>query len=433
MGRSKNNGVGLRVRRMSSRLAPWLAALLVGAAPALHAQTLPEVQVSTAQDFQDFEFDWGRDGVFCSTCNFGDGNARLTYVDSIGNLWLGYVDFQTGAFYPQDGHGVLLDTGAAPANDYGNGPEWMFSTGGSQIVYTKYVPNRPHSAQTAGIGVASMVNGAWSAGYIANPLNRQSPAATLDLTDADPRINYQDTSTGRLYWRAMSDPGTEHLLPIGSQTQGGSRRWVSGTHKVIYAGAAPPDSTGTSYVQMYLYDTDTGAKEQLTFDPTAKMGGFMWRAPEYNNEYVFFTVADRTKVVVYRKLPGPDGVPRWTIVKSQDTPSQLPYVWSPEPFTHNGRSYIFFQLSSSPKFRDYSIPTQIAMTGIDPLRQDFRMLTNDSVNRRLRLDPEYFITAQGPYIYYLRFKLETSTTPAISDGIWRVDTKLGPPQANVVH
>jgi hypothetical protein len=70
------------------------------------------------------------------------------------------------------------------------------------------------------------------------------------------------------------------------------------------------------------------------------------------------------------------------------------------------------------------------MTGIDPLRQDFRMLTNDTVNRRLRLDPEYFITAQGPFIYYLRFRLETPTTPAIGDGVWRVDTKLGPPQPN---
>jgi hypothetical protein len=44
----------------------------------------------------------------------------------------------------------------------------------------------------------------------------------------------------------------------------------------------------------------------------------------------------------------------------------------------------------------------------------------------VRRDPEYFITAKGPYIYYNRYLPETDSRPAISEGVFRVDTQLGP-------
>jgi len=40
----------------------------------------PEVQVSDAP-IVDFEFDWARDGVYCPTCNSGDGNNRIVFTD----------------------------------------------------------------------------------------------------------------------------------------------------------------------------------------------------------------------------------------------------------------------------------------------------------------------------------------------------------------
>jgi hypothetical protein len=68
------------------------------------------------------------------------------------------------------------------------------------------------------------------------------------------------------------------------------------------------------------------------------------------------------------------------------------------------------------------------MSGVDPLRQDFRMLTNDAGTPRVRIDPEYFITAQGPFIYYHRLVPETATRGPVNDGVWRVDTRLRPPR-----
>lgn len=153
----------------------------------------------------------------------------------------------------------------------------------------------------------------------------------------------------------------------------------------------------------------------------------MWRAPEFGNEFVFFTTNDRTNLTIHRKIAGTDGVFRWTEVKRVAMPDPIPYIWSPEPFVHNGKSWVFFTLSSSQWANDLTVPTQLAMTGIVPDEQSFRMLTNDTTKYRVRQDPEHFITAQGPYIYYNRYIPKTDGNPLISEGVWRVDTKLGPP------
>jgi hypothetical protein len=105
-------------------------------------------------------------------------------------------------------------------------------------------------------------------------------------------------------------------------------------------------------------------------------------------------------------------------------PAATPYIGSPEPFVHNGRSWVFFWLSAKPS--SSSSVSLIAMTGIDPAVPSLRALTSATSPARSRRDPEYFITANGPYIYYSRFLLPTSTRPLTSEGVFRVDTGLGP-------
>lgn len=410
----------------------WLLAPLVGGVLGLIGVSAPaapivEVQVS-ADPIVDFEFDWARDGVWCPSCNFGQGNSRITFTDREQNLWVGGVDYMTGDFIPRNGRGVLVDTNSSFSTDFGNGPEWMFSTGPSQIVYTRYRDGSRDSTFSAGAAIASMrADGNWSAGVMFQGEKKQSPAATLDLDDPQPRLNYQDYAKKKVYWRTASQPGSEKLLPISEQTGGGSRRWVPGTRQIVFSGSAAPDDQGVVYQQVFVYDTDTDALEQLTFDPVTKWGAFMWRAPEFNNEMVFFTVYGRTKLAVYRKLPDANGQLKWTAFNMVDMPASLPYIWSPEVFVHNNRSWVFFQISSSPQANDMSVPTQLGMTGIDPAHPNFRMLTNDSTVRRVRMDPEYFITAKGPYIYYNRYIPSTPERQVKNDGVWRVDTGLGPP------
>ena len=41
------------------------------------------------------------------------------------------------------------------------------------------------------------------------------------------------------------------------------------------------------------------------------------------------------------------------------------------------------------------------------------------------MDPEVFITAQGPYVYYNRYIPKTENTRVRPEGIWRVDARIG--------
>jgi hypothetical protein len=430
----RNAGAGVTRRRIVQGVAGLAANAGLGGLGVVRAQTttLPEVQVSTAP-IPDYEFDRTRNGVDCPSCNFGAGTSRLAFVDLGGNCWVGGVDYQTGAFVPADGKGVLIDTNCALSTDFGNGPEWVDGASGSSLVYTKYmvphVPGDPADQVNAALGWAQMVNGTWSASVLPNSLGRASPAGSLDPKDKAPRIHYVSSKKGQMYWRKLAQPGTEHkMTALEPLTEGNARRWIPGTRKLIVQGKLP-GSDARLKDQVLSYDTDTNLVEVLTDDPEGKRGCAMWRAPEFGNEYVFITMPQfRQSIQVFRLVTGADDVPRWTLVKTIAMPQALPYVWSPEAFVHNGRSYVFFQISSSSKFWDLRVPTQIAMSGIDPLRNDFRMLTNNSAKPRVRLDPEYFITAKGPYIYYTRLVPETDSNPPFNDGVWRVDTKLGPPK-----
>jgi hypothetical protein len=132
-------------------------------------------------------------------------------------------------------------------------------------------------------------------------------------------------------------------------------------------------------------------------------------------------------LVVYRQLPDANGLPSWQAVQRNSLPAGFPYVWSPEYFVHNGRSYIFFQMNKTSVASSMSKPSQIGMVGILPDNNTLVNLTPDTSTSRVRMDPEYYITAQGPFIYYNRYQLATPDTGPVPDGVWRVDTQLGPP------
>jgi hypothetical protein len=387
------------------------------------AQTIPEVQV-TRTFILDFEFDWGRDGVYCPTCNAGGGNARLAFTDATGKLWVGNVDPNSGAFVPSNGRGVLVDPDAAYAADFGNGPEWMFGAAGSQLVYTRYLPGSAHIPANALIGLATPVStGGWSATMVPDTAQRYSPFGSLDIDDPHPRMIYQDKLDAKAYWR-YADAAADTVLPSNRPVC--TRRWVQGANATVY--------TAPCFVraqwqqgQVYWYDNDTGQETQITFDATSKMYAFVWRAPEFGNDYVLLTLADGTTLQVYRQTTDGAGNKSWTLVNSIRSPQGLPYIWSPEPFVHNGKSYVIMQVTSTSGVKDYTVPTQLAMTGIDPAVPSMRLLTNDDSVQRLRMDPEYYITSQGPFVYYNRYLPATATAPMIPEGVWRVDTYLGPP------
>lgn len=405
------------VRAWSLGWAVLLATAACQAAPAT------EVLVTTAR-FGDMEFDWGRDGVFCGECNGGDGNARFNWVDRQNRLWISYIDHDTGFFYPPNGRAVLVDTDAAYYSDYGNGPEWAFSQLGSQLVYTRYESGVPYSDETTGIALAKQVNGTWTATFVDDKRGRISPGPSQSIDDPYPLMVNASSTGPRVYWRELGDPvGQPESAPWLSV--GLSVRWIPNSRRLAFVnGAAHPD--GRRYQQVFTFDADTNVVEQITFDATQKRGVFMFPAPEFGGDMTFFTVADRTELRVYSFADDGSGQRRWTIVNTILGPADVPYLATPEPFTYNNRTWVYMTLSPVKQASDISTPTDLAITGIDPAVPSFRRLTDRNSPRRLRQDPEYYITSAGPFLYYTRAIPATDTSGPVNEGVFRIDLGLGP-------
>jgi hypothetical protein len=339
----------------------------------------------------------------------------------------------TGAFQPFNGQGTQVDHDAATVDEVGNGPEWMLGPAGSELVYSRWVDGRPRTPGNLRIGHAGMGAGGWIADTLDNTAQRALPIGSMNLDDPSPAVHYQGLDAsgrrGGVYWRNAQAESAETMLPVDGSDPAMTRRWVSGTRDIVVTAPAAPDASGTVYRQVFLFHTSDGTLEQLTVDPVDKQFAWMWQAPEYPGEYVFCTVVGGTKLAVYRHRTV-RGVQHWAVVHALQMPASAPYIYAPDVFVHNGRSWVFFTLSTSPDPNDFSASTIVAMAGIsngNPLR----FLTAAGSPPRNRRDPEYYITSNGPYIYYKRCVAATGGEPHVSEGVFRVDTRLGPPQASV--
>lgn len=419
-------------RACSLLFAAILVACTASAAgqPAAIVDPQPEVQVAHFNVI-DYEFDWGSTGTYCAHCNKADGNNRFAYIENDGSLWVGHVDIDSGDFVPMDGHGRVVDKNCTTPLQIGQGPEWLFSKQGSELVYNRWTDGKPHYVNYLGIGFARSTEDALIAGMVEGTLGMVVPIGTTDPDDRRPAATYQKFALPfveqSMYWQdhAFGPDAVRHDIPLHSRGRGITRRWVSGTRDVILTAPEPEPSSDVAIRQVYLYRTLAGTLEQLTFDPTDKIWAFMWPAPEYGGEYVFFTVADGNRIDIYRNLVDSDGMPRWTVVESIHGPADAPYIVSPEPFTFNGQSWLSFTLSADQDGRNLASPSKIAIAGILPENAVVRELTTMDAPTRARRDPEIYITTNGPYIYYSRYI--PIAGHAVSEGVFRVDSGLGPP------
>jgi len=417
----------------------------IGFASSTQAQEFTEVKVS-ANGFGDTEFDSARDGINCPSCNFGQGNARFNWTDMTGNLWLGHLDWQTGALLSTTGQDELVDTTAAYWKDFGNGPEWAFSQQGSQLVYTRYVPGMPRTPQYAGAGFALMVNGTWTSGFLPGAIdtsitdgsgNSVLPEASQAATDPVSLVIYKTLATPlQMFWEEGVLQGVSpNATPFGSYANGISERWVPQTHQLLFLGNALNAVRGKMYQQVFWYDTDSGVVEQLTTDPTQKDDAFMFQAPEFDDAYVFYTVSSLNQITVYKQTGTTrTGAPRFAVInkiKSADT--SQPLISGTEPFincTPTCQTYIFMTITSNYNSL-HGGANGLAVTNIDPDQPVFKVLT-EGAPAEIRYDPEYFISANGPYLYYGRSTPATDKNPARYNGYYYIDMQLGAPSGPCV-
>jgi hypothetical protein len=358
---------------------------------------------------------------------FDTVDSLLTFVDTNNNLWVANVDPATGAFVPSNGQGTLVDTGAAQAITFGNGPEWVQAADGFHIIYTKYTPGSIYSANTANVGYASQVKGKWKGGVLPHTVGFGEPIGNLSGTDAAPPVAFRNlTAAGfQLYLQDVTGQAVATKIPNTIQSSG-SDRFVPGLSELIYT--EPVVSGSNSYHQVFTYDYDAKTTTQLTTAPYNAGPVFMFQAPELNNDYSFFTVLNEQRIVFYREVTSRSGGPStWTPVSQiTNPPGAPPYIWSPEPFSYKGKTYIFYQRSTNPDPEDFSTPSQIWIASMDGTIN--KQISDPTVTNVFRSDPEFFITSsQGPQIYYNRYSLTTKGSPYQSLGVWRCDAGLGKP------
>jgi hypothetical protein len=342
---------------------------------------------------------------------FDQVSYRVGWQDEASNLWVAPVDPSTGSFLLAQKQ--LIDTSLLPLSVSLNGPEWVYSIGGSQLVYSKLINSLSYLGLTQGTGV-QLQAGLMPSSTLPQGPTGVSPIGSRNPQDTLPRVVYALANSGTydMAWRGVYD-ATGGFVPIAASQRKSIGRWVNNESSALVYSALV---NGVS--QIFQFDVNTNTQTQLTFDALGKDNPYMWRAPEFNNELVFFALEsgqpvvgnNATSIGVYRNINGV-----WTKIKNIVPPSQFPYINSPEFFVYNNKSYIFMVMKNSSGKK-----AEIWIAGIDPNFDFYRQVNNPAVVLERR-DPESLIIGSGAVIYY------TEMTPQGIRIIHRTDTGLGIP------
>jgi hypothetical protein len=459
------------------KVAPITCAPIPPYATVSVTQAFTEVSVSPYMT-GDIEFDWARDGRYCSTCNFGSTNSQVNWTDRDNNLWVNYVNPVTGMFTPPSGRETNVASGAAFFwQDWGNGPEWAFSTpvAGqdpvSQLVYTGIAPGGSATYEYAGAALASETGNSggvatWTPptffpGAYSPPLqNTVLPEASQCVSDSFATAVFENLLTPtQMYTETVSTSvGTQPVLtPIGAIANGIGERFVACGHD---ANTPYPQSTrwltfqgdvtiGENILQqVFWYDMDTGFSKQLTFDPTTKQRAVMFQAPDFpdangNATYILMTVAADMQIEVFQQTgTNSNGSPIMTLVNTIYSPDPgEPYMFDPKAFincTPKCVTYVVMGLGTVAESQQTETePNGLGVTTLNPNNPFFEVLVAANSTAATgaiaqRLDPKVFITDAGPVVYYDLLNSLTETTPYNDQGIWMINMGLGQPQGNCV-
>lgn len=318
---------------------------------------------------------------------FDSASQRMVFVDQQGRLKVVSLNADGTSKSPGCA-GTLIDSGATlsvPGFGLKNGPEWARSKLGTEIYYTKVDAN-----QQPVLARAAFSNGAWQVQVLSKGSMRGLPLATTDASDAQPRIMYvqaRPDGTFPTLWREARDSRSESAFPGAvSDLSGGAPRWVPGQRAIT---TTQLDAGGVAQAIRYSIDSET--IETLTTDPGQKDEVWMWPAPEFGDEPIFFTVADNCCLRVYRQIGGV-----WTLINTLNAADFSTYsrIISPEPFVYKGRSYVSMQLGNQKNGN-----SDIWIAAIDPAAPLLRQIS-DPATVRVRNEPEFMSTTGGAYIYY---------------------------------
>jgi len=304
------------------------------------------------------------------------------------------LDPLTGIPLSQGGSGLIIDSDLVEIAKTGNGPEWALGVAGGQIVYTKY-----DAQQRQSVARSTFDGSVWLSEILVNGQNRFTPKGSRFAPDPRPKAAYFGYVNGpmgielRLAARILGLPFTERVST--QQLRGGN--FLPGESAFITTSRSAP---GEPY-QAYMWDYDVDVLQPITFDSGSKrQSPEVWFAPDFGDDLVCVTnVTLGTFGVgrVYRRVDPLDNF-NWVLEVEIESPNPAkPFVGSPRPFVFEGKSYIVFMAEGDP-FTTDEADIWIADLDPDPITRFYRKVSNDEPG--IRLDPETFVTTNGPIIYY---------------------------------
>ena len=331
----------------------------------------------------------------------------MLWQDRDRNLWLANIDPNSGDISPATGQAILVDTGLAAQFYVGNGPEFGYGAGEVFLCYTK----QEQSGKWFIAAARQDETGNWAPETQYKTLNRWRPLCTPPGTTDKGRLVYLhklETGEKALSWRELSSPLTERTF-TGLGTAGA--RWIEGQRAFV------TNKLVNQTTQLFWVDIDTEVVTQMTYDTDNKYNVFVWFAPEYG-ELLMSAAVNLNRVGIYRNI---DGI--WTLIYLFQVPSAFEFVSSPEPFVHNGKSYITVVAASAlgvgPSPYLPAGPSELWIANIDPNAPFFRRIDRGTPGIR-RSEPEPFVLSTGPAMYF------TEIDPDNGNALVRIaDTGLG--------
>lgn len=299
---------------------------------------------------------------------------KVCWQSAEDELWICSLDSLTHLYVPADGKGVLVADSLRPFIAGGwNGPEWMLSTLGTQVVFTQIIGNKTYPS------VATLSQTGWSS----FPLPYQNTIYMMGSHD------YAD-SVGLLLFETRSGYGIKWMKNTDFNTLYESNETTLGFFS--YNGSDICCVKRNSYTPGYITITNN------TFTPISSdtvNAPFMWKDPESGQRMYLYRTEGGKKMVVLKE----DQFGNWDNYNTFYSPMLAPYsfIASPEPFVFGGKSYISFMASQSADGNEM-LPSQIWFAGVNPSDSLVRKVGNSAV--LVCFDPEPVVFPDSAFIFY---------------------------------
>ena len=315
------------------------------------------------------------------------------------DLWISGLNPVTHLYEPSDGKGTFVTCNLSCGTQSLNGPEWMLSSQGTQLVYVKSIwgINYP--------GIATMVLGGWQTTTLLQYPNTEYAMATANYSDSTASLLFETSASDGISWLHNTDLGTRYFYPdisLGFFARD-NQQICCATNKTRNPGFV---ETACSLPYFTFISDDTIGAPCMWTDPATNTRLFMCRANGFKTLKIFQEIA-------------PDF---WALSKEFNSPLPDPfnYITSPEPFTCGGHSYISFMAAQSSSGKD-GLPAQIWMASADPSDTLMRRVSDSTLG--IRTDPEPVVFNDSAFIYYTDVISDNSSS--IKYSVRKCNTGLG--------